>query len=350
MLASTTGLSASTCWLRSSVAIASAMRPDRAWQLARPRYGSADGSAAAIAALKWRSASAVRPRPSNSSPSRSCIWPLRGSSRTMARSDASAASPWTSPDVMAAMRAASSRRSFGSGRRRGSMSLPGRSRAIPGARPRRHRWGRRPWAPKPGGEGGSSAPRCRRSSAKGVGADYPSRPASCGETAPTPRARSVRSAGSASVSYSSGRGAAIAFQRPSRMLRSELQPKSSSGRERLRVERPRGESLARHRRPEIDAVRVHRLRAEQARDRGDEVDQAHGVGDDTVAADAGAAEDQCDAQGRVVDEDAVPDLAVFTERLAVIAGDDDERLFGLRRRARRSSRPTARSAVAISAS
>ena len=56
------------------------------------------------------------------------------------------------------------------------------------------------------------------------------------------------------------------------------------------------------------------------------------------------------AQRRVVHEDAVADLAMLAEGLAMIGGDDDQRGRLRRRQARRAAAPAARSAVAISSS
>ncbi len=232
MLARTTGLSASTCWLRSSVAIASAMRPDRAWQLARPRYGSADGSARGDRRLEV-AFGIGRPAPPKQLVAQSQlhlavarIFADDGLERRerrvpvgFARRDGGDARGQFAPVLWVRP---------GGAARRAALDVAERAQSRGRVATR---WGRRPW---------------RRSSAPRDAVDLPqkgseriirvgprgraARGASVLDCGPRDRRRrSVRSPASCSMSYSSGRGAAIAFQRPSRMLRSELQPKSSSG-------------------------------------------------------------------------------------------------------------------------
>ena len=115
-LASTTGLPGSMRLASISARAASAGRPVDAKHRARPRWTSAVGIDAASAARKCVSASRRSPLSTSAYPSRICAWPLRGSSETMASRAARKAAPSSSPGTTCAIRAASSRRSFGSGR------------------------------------------------------------------------------------------------------------------------------------------------------------------------------------------------------------------------------------------
>ena len=261
--------------------------------------------------------------------------------------------PRSSPEVTCAIRAATSRRSFGIGR------------ASPAAAGRRA-------AQRSRARGGASR---RRGVDDGRAGARPS----CVEYRSTRRRGRAATSAAAPTRWSArrdrgrrrtARASAPRCTSTARSHRAQRRPAElDERRERLGVELALRQRLRRAKRRRRDRCRRHRgsVDAEQrASTVGATSASVTGVRSTRVpAADAGAAHDQRHPQRRVVDEDAVADLAVLAERLAVIAGDDDERVrdaraergeqpAGLairgrrsRRRSDRSDRPAGSDGVAV---
>ena len=263
--------------------------------------------------------------PSSANPSRRCACGFAGSSARMRRSARSSAVPCSSPDVTCAM----SRRELAPILRIGARRRPAIGRR------------RRSRAP-------AAAPRVSGSAA--------ARSPSVATTSSAPRARAAPSACAGSAAARSrvfaGVGGRRRYSSGARRLdvlpavltdAAERAPAEvEQRRERLGVER-RGRTSARRwsagvrSTPSASNARQSDSRASGRRD----VDQRHRRVRPRRGPIAGPGDDQRHPQRRVVDEDAVADLAVLAERFAVIRRDDDQRPVG---RARRAPRAAARPA------
>ena len=87
-----------------------------------------------------------------------------------------------------------------------------------------------------------------------------------------------------------------------------------------------GKSRAFERRTNVDSIGIEWCDSQHPRDRRCDIDQRDPIVDRTAGGHTRAGDDQRHAQRRVVDEDAVTDLAVLTECFAVIGGGNDHRV------------------------